>query len=131
MLNALILMLMSGALVEAPGNVIRCEFPSTAEIGKPISVSVSPRPSLRDRPGLFRATMQLNGTDALPASIHPIRATDARDVMIRTKAGTSIVSIGLRDDGRAALKMALGGEEKTRVGECHGDLKYINRWLAS
>ena len=130
MLNALILTLLTGPIGAEAGNVIQCEFPGNSATEEAIRVSVAPRPSLRDRPGLFRVTMEMNGSYTLAASVQPIRATDERDVVIRTKGGESVLAIGLRDDGRAALSVQASNGDATRTGDCQGYADHLRRWLS-
>ena len=137
MLKALVLT----SLVEAfsPGTTpIQCEFPGLDATEKPITVQLEPRPSLKDQPGLFRVIMDLNGRLSLRASAQPILSTEDRDILIRgiTKK-KSMYSLGIRDDGKAALNIQLrlaGANEvskSTRVGQCQGMQAHIDRWLPS
>lgn len=137
MLNALILV----AFVETFGTgptAIKCDFPGEAMTQKPIQIVLEPRPSLKDRPGLFRVAMVLNGQTSMKALAQPIAGTDDRDIMIRgISRRKSTVTIGLRDDGAAALNMKTrksGSDEvsqSTRLGECRDFETHINRWLPS
>ena len=117
---------------------IQCDFPGVDAAEKPIRVLLEPRPSLKDQPGLFRVIMDLNGKMSLKAAAQPILSTEDRDILIRgiTKK-QSMYTIGLRDDGKAALNMQtrpLGGGEarkSTRLGECHGHEAHLEKWLQS
>ena len=137
MLNTLILM----AFVEtiaSQGSAIHCEFPGKEAAQKPIHVVLEPRPSLKDQPGLFRVVMEMNGRMSLKAAAQPILSTGERDVLIRgTTRRNSMYTIGLRDDGKAALNMQTrqaGDSEtlkSTRIGACRGYMPYLERWLPS
>ena len=85
MLNALILFV----LVETAtgGTAINCDFPGEDVAQKPIHVVLEPRPSLKDRPGLFRVRMLMNGRISLTGAAQPIPTTDERDVLIRGAQG--------------------------------------------
>ena len=129
MLNALVLMLLTGPLQAGQPEAIQCEFPGNTDTEQAILVSVAPQPSLRDRPGLFRVQMEMNGVYTMAASVQPISGTDERDVMIRTSTGGSTLAIGLRDDGRAALSLKATSGDATRTGDCRGYDRYLRRWL--
>ena len=137
MLNTLILM----AFVEtmtSQENAIHCEFPGKEAAQSSIHVVLDPRPSLKDQPGLYRVVMEMNGRMSLEAAAQPILSTDERDVLIRgiTKR-KSMYTIGLRDDGKAALNMQTRQEgaseilKSTRLGACRGFKSYLERWLPS
>lgn len=132
MLNALIFIsFLTGA---ASGDDFRCLFPGTETSEKPIEVTVRPHPSLKDRPGLFRVTMDLNGLVEVKAHAQPVNGE--ADVLIQGRLGpTATYTLGLRTDGLAALnlKTATAGAEPrnrlTRAGECRGFRTIIDRWL--
>ena len=137
MLNALILFVFVESAATENGT-IRCEFPGKEGNEKPIHVVLEPNPSLKDQPGLYRVMMELNGRPSLRALAQPITTTAERDVMIRGLHGeTTLYTVGLRDDGTAALNLKFGRsrdelENKlTRTGECRGFEAHLNRCLPS
>jgi len=122
----------------APDATIHCTFPGQGASQRPIEIVLDPRPSLKDRPGLWRVMMEMNGKMSLRGAAQPIKATAERDILIRgitTRKSTYV--IGLRDDGSAALRMdtrAKGANESrrtSRAGKCHGHENHIDRWLPS
>lgn len=136
MLNALVLTVFVETVGMMGSDAIQCDFPGQNPAEKSIRVVLDPRPSLKDQPGLFRVMMDLNGRVSVKASAQPIQSTDDRDVLIRgiTKR-KSMYTIGLRDDGKAALNMQMrqaGAEDvskSTRLGECRGHEAHLERWL--
>ena len=119
------------------GNAIECVFPPTGTGSKTIRVSLEPSPSLKDRPGLFRVMMTFGGSVRLRASAQPIASTEERDMLIQARgAREMVVTLGLRDDGAAALNMHPGtardtDKPGTRIGACSGATRYFDRWLSS
>lgn len=117
---------------------IHCSFPPGDVAARSIEVTLDPRPSLKDQPGLWRVMMDMNGKLSLRASAQPIRGTSERDVLIRgvTRKKSTYI-IGLRDDGTAALNMATPVEgspdprKELRAGVCRGFEPHIDRWLPS
>jgi hypothetical protein len=137
MLKAMILTLIVDTLGMGSDD-IKCNFPGNESTDKPIQVVLNPRPSLKDQPGLFRVIMEMNGAMSVRAAAQPIDSTTDRDIIIRGRtAGKSIYTIGLRDDGNAALNMKTRRaddpdvHEATRVGTCRNYQEYIDRWLSS
>lgn len=138
MLNTLILLMFVESFGAMQTEAISCDFPGLDVAERSIHVVLAPRPSLKDQPGLYRVMMEMNGQVTLRAAARPIHSTDDRDVLIRSVVGQrSVYSIGLRDDGKAALNMQTrrSGEteidKSTRIGECYGYERFINRWLPS
>ncbi|NNL19548.1 MAG: hypothetical protein HKP37_12480 [Boseongicola sp.] len=123
--------------VESLPEGIHCEFPSVPDGGKAMSVVLDPMPSLKDQPGLYRVMMEIEGKLTLKAAVQPIHSTDERDVLIHAKSPRSaVVTLGMRDDGAAALTLSTPGEssaeaQSTRIGACKGAEQHINRWLPS
>lgn len=111
---------------------IKCEFPAETVTEKAISITLEPRPSLKDQPGLFRVLMDLNhGAVSVRAAAQPITSTDDRDILVRgVTARRSIYTIGLREDGMAALNMKTKSADTTRVGACRNFETHFNRWLS-
>ncbi len=123
--------------VEGLPKGIRCEFPAADTGGKPVRVVLDPMPSLKDQPGLYRVMMEIEGKLTLKAAAQPMHAIDERAVLIRAKSPRqATVTLGMRDDGMAALTMSAPGaetpgEQSTRIGACRGADYYFNRWLSS
>lgn len=123
--------------VEGLPKGIRCEFPAADTGGKPVRVVLDPMPSLKDQPGLYRVMMEIEGKLTLKAAVQPIPSTDERAVLVRAKSpAKAIVTLGMRDDGTAALTMTAPGatspaEQTTRIGACRGADHHFNRWLSS
>ena len=137
MLNALITLVFVESAAMQSG-AIQCEFPGKEGNEKPIHVVLEPNPSLKDRPGLYRVMMELDGRSPLRGLAQPIVATAGRDIMIRGLHGnTKMYTVGLQEDGTAALNLKSGSSRKeletkmTRLGECRGFEAYLNRWLPS
>lgn len=135
MLTLLVAMMMQ-TISLGPDGPIHCDFPSPDGISSLIYVELEPRPSLKDQPDAFRVAMTLNGQGPLRASAKPIASTQDRDVLIqgRTKRHHTY-SLGLREDGKAALNISKPGAsaeevvKTTRIGDCHGHSTHLNRWL--
>lgn len=109
---------------------IHCDFPSPIEGGKNLRVLLDPMPSLKDQPGLYRVILRVEGNTPLKAAAQPVNSTPDRDVVIRAKtAPETTLSLGMRDDGTAAL--TLTNTATTRIGACTGLTPHINRWLPS
>lgn len=133
--------LMVTALLEhlTPGpRMASCTFPPTEPGGRPITVSVEPRPSLMDVEHRFRVRLHLGGEAHIAGLAQPIDRTEERDVLIRARAsGEFSYTIGVRDDGLAALNLLpLGGivegqRAETRKGACRGFSLLLDAWLRS
>lgn len=87
---------------------------------------------------MFRVMMMMNDRLSLKAAAQPILSTEDRDILIRgTTRRKSMYTIGIRDDGNAALNMQTRDartndvSKSTRVGTCHGHETVIERWLPS
>lgn len=136
MLTLLVAMMMQTTTIE-PDGPIYCDFPSPDGGTQLIYVELEPRPSLKDQPGHYRVAMTLNGQGPLHASATPITTTKDRDVLIqgRTKRQHTY-SLGLREDGKAALNIAKPGAsaeeviKTTRIGDCHGHSIHLQKWLS-
>lgn len=136
MLTLLVAMIMQIETLGQSGP-IHCDFPSPDGGASMIYVELEPRPSLKDQPGLYRVAMTLNGQGPLHASAKPIVSTLDRDVLIqgRTKRHHTY-SLGLRDDGKAALNISKPGAsaeevvKTTRIGDCHGHSVHLQKWLS-
>ena len=114
---------------------IQCSFPAADADQRTITVQVEPRPSLKDQPGLFRVIMAMNERQHMRASARPIAATDDRDIMIRAiTPKKNMYTIGLRDDGKAALNIQKPNpttsepDSSTRFGYCTNFEDHINLW---
>lgn len=137
MLGAMLFSVMLSG-VEAETRSITCEFPGRDSAEKRIIVTLEPRPSLKDQPGKFRVIMDLNERVTVRAAAAPITSTEERDILIRgITRKKSMYTIGLRDDGAAALNMQTkkaGAEEvtkSTRTGTCRGFDALLEKWLPS
>lgn len=120
------------------GGDISCFFPGPAITDSVISVRVKPVPSLQDRPGSYRLSMQINDQGPIPGLVQPIVKTETDDILIRSASGRNFAfTIGLRGDGKAALKLmdtrqdAKAGEPEVRVGSCDNFTGYMRHWLAN
>lgn len=130
--------LLLGAVLETTGlgqRPMACLFPGQRQGEAPIEVVLTPRPSLKDIPGLYRVEMALNGATYLKAAAQPIAATEGRDVMVRATEGErTIYTVGIDDAGRAALNVLVtsnaeaSGFETNRAGHCRGYERYIKKW---
>ena len=136
MLNALILTVFVETFAPMGSTAIHCDFPGRDAAETSIHVTLDPQPSLKDQPGLYRVTMGLNGRMSLKASAQPIHSTEDRDILIRgITARKSMYTIGLRDDGVAALNMQTkrAGDDEvskaTRIGACRNFEAQLDRWL--
>ena len=133
-------LLLATAMINSTGDgkPITCSFPALDNVKRAITVNVDPKPSLKDQPEQFRVLMNMNQNGALPAAAAPIASTQARDVMIRAFSDADrVYTIGLRDDGRAALNIQTVGETgtgsntETWFGFCVNAKVYIDQWLSS
>ena len=131
MITTALLTLMMGTTLTGSDD-ITCEFPSPDGKAPHLSVAVRPAPSLRDRPGLFRAKLTVGKRDALEATLHPLLNTTARDMGLMAKGEDNLVyAMGLVEDGDAALNIRLLGTKasETRIGTCEGLDPHMNHWL--
>ena len=115
-----------------------CTFPATEPDQRAISVVVEARPSLMDVGERYRISLHLGNEREVAGLAQPIDRTDERDVLIRARASDQLIyTIGLRDDGRAALNLLRvsrakdGGGTETRTGACHDFMALMNAWLRS
>ncbi len=126
-----------GTLSAGP-HMVSCTFPATAPGEGTIRVAVEARPSLMDVDERYRISLHLGDEGEAPGLAQPIDRTEERDVLIRARASNDLVyTIGLRDDGRAALNLlriarsAGGARTETREGHCHDHRPLLNAWLRS
>ena len=136
MVEALIL----GAMMETIGLGTRpmaCTFPGTQVGEDAIEVVLTPRPSLKDLPGLYRVEMAVNGALRLPAAAQPITTTDQEDIMVRASDRPSrIYTVGVDAKGNAALNLLVRDDpnaaphEAMRVGHCRNYQKALKKWSA-
>ncbi len=127
----LVVTMLEGAQIEATG--IECRFPQMSEEHRVIHLKLDPMPSLKDQPGLYRVMMNLNGKMKMKAQAQPIETTGHRDVLVlaRSKSET-IYTLGMRDDGSAALTMRRNDEvAPARIGSCRGHEALMNAWVPS
>lgn len=125
--TAMVLALLGTAAI-TDDNEIHCDFRGGGTDG--VYIVLEPSPSLWDRPDQFRLRVTMNDRTML-AKARPIADTQDRDVMINTTGKRSrALSIGLREDGRAALNIrSQNAEPRTLRGACNGNLEVIDRWL--
>ena len=123
-----------------PGpRILACTFPAPTDETQPISLAVEARPSLMDRVDRFRVMVQIDfdAENAVAGLAQPIERTDDRDVLIRARAADeTYYTIGLRDDGLAALNLlrTVGDEAEhleTREGACRDYKAVLDDWLQS
>lgn len=117
----------SAALAAGLRSDIQCSFRGVEKDPGTVTLTVDPRPSLKDRPGLYRVMIAVEGR-RIRGHAQPLHSTEERDVLIRARTATnSVYSLGIRDDGAAAFFVAEGkGDGLTFVGRC----KYHERWLS-
>ena len=131
MMTTALLTLMMGTTLTGTGD-ITCDFPPDDAAGTHLSVALRPAPSLRDRPGFFRAKLSIGNRDSLQATLSPIEITKARDMGLTAKGNDNLIYVmGLQDDGQAAINIRLQGTKasETRTGTCNGIDKHMNHWL--
>lgn len=129
------------ALIEtlAPGpRMLACTFPAPSPADAAISLEVEARPSLMDRDGQFYVLVHLGDERRVGGLAQPIDRTTDRDVLIRAQASEELFyTIGLRDDGLAALNLLRirptpdAERVETRSGECRDYQKVLDTWLSS
>ncbi len=111
-----------------------CDFPAVDADQKGITMTLNDRPSLKDQPGLYRVELHMDGHGALLATAQPITTTEERDALVLAHtAAKSVVTVGFRDDGRAALSLreSANSEPETWIGRCRGFEGPLKRWLGS
>ena len=130
-------------LAMGPAKPIVCDFRPAEPGATPLSVMMTPVPSLKDKRAVWRVKMELTapqstGTMRVRAAAKPIDKTSARDVLIRgISRSQTRFTVGLRDDGMAALSIvrpatdSRAQTEETRVGHCQNYQPHIGRWLTS
>ena len=110
---------------------IACTFRGESWQEPVVAVQLEPVPSLKDRPGLYRVMMHL-GAQKVRANAQPIDTTADQDVMIRAKAGAeTYYTIGLREDGAAAMHVAHDGSGRTLTGQCQYHERWFPGWLGA
>lgn len=108
---------------------IDCTFSGETWAEPVVAVTLEPVPSLKDRPGLYRVMMQI-GTARVRGNAQPITTTAEPDVMIRAKAGAeTYYTIGLRQDGIAAMLVSQGGDARTLTGLCQHHETWFPGWI--
>lgn len=133
--------LLLGALVDTigvGGRPVACTFPGRTIEETSIEVVMTPKPSLKDLPGLYRVEMDVNGAFTLTAAAQPIRATDIQDVIVRgTRGDHTHFTLGFDANGQAALNIMVDDgpdqspREATRAGQCRNYERAIQRWSIS
>ena len=124
------------AVVPGP-KLLACTFPAADPGQNPIGVRVEAMPSLKDRTDRYRIRIYLDDESEFRGLAQPIDKTDDRDVLIRARAaGQLFYTIGLRDDGKAALNLLEVRPQKTperqetRAGTCRDFEGYLDSWLS-
>ena len=130
--------LLLGAMVdtlEMGGRPVACTFPGRTYNEETIDVVLTPKPSLKDLPGLYRVEMAVNDRFSLSASAQPIAATDSQDVIVRARSdGEAVYTVGFDAAGNAALNILVRGAteadalEATRAGHCRNYERALERW---
>ena len=116
--------------------VLACTFPAQTPDEQPIRIRVESLPSLRDNGNIFRVRLLLGASGEFRGMAQPIDRTEDRDVLIRAETSDkTFYTIGLRDDGLAALNLLQLGEtdphRETRRGTCRDHKVLLNTWLTS
>ena len=126
MFEATAVLALLGTVAINDEETIYCDFHGN----EAIHLTLKPTPSLWDQPENFRLHLTMNDRTVV-ANAAPIADTAERDVMIRpTGTRDRMLAIGLRDDGRAALNIrSRDAEPQTVMGDCRGNLGYLDRWL--
>lgn len=95
-----------------------------------LAVTLEPVPSLKDRPGLYRVMVEVEGT-TLRGNAQPMAQTAEDDVMIRAKSGDeTFYTLGLRRDGAAAMYVSQTGASLTLTGWCQRHERWFPGWLS-
>jgi len=107
---------------------IACTFKGDTMDEPVVSVTLEPVPSLKDRPGLHRVMMKVDDAK-VRANAQPIDATVETDVMIRARTRSdTLLTIGLREDGVAAIHVVGGETELTLHGRCEQHEEWFPLW---
>ncbi len=130
--NLVGLMVMETARALTGEAAISCTFPPTkSDPGPAIVLGVTPTPSLRDLPGLFRVTLDFGGKHPMRGTVQQARASNHDAVILR---GTSKqhfrYAIGLSRTGQAVLTIQAPANvaPASRQGLCIGHDKPMQRW---
>ncbi|MEL7026686.1 MAG: hypothetical protein AAGO57_05575 [Pseudomonadota bacterium] len=122
--------ILTAAAIGGDGD-IACRFSSDDTKISPIEMTLSPVPSLKDRPGIYRVMMAV-GEAKLRANAQPMIETADADVMVRAKASSGMTyTVGLRWDGAAAMYVARPGGGVTFTGWCQHHENWFPTWLGA
>lgn len=83
--------------------------------------------------GQFKVEIHL-GREAIRGRVVPFDKSEARDVVMRARAGDEVYLIAVRDDGSAVLRYratADSAETLTSQGSCRNFERHLDRWLSS
>lgn len=110
-----------------------CAFRANGE-GIPAEVRIVDPELEMTTNGQFKIDIHM-GSEALHGRVVPYDKSEARDVVMRARAGDEAVYlIALRDDGTALLRYRPAGENVeivTSQGSCKDFERHLERWLAS
>ncbi|MEM9709499.1 MAG: hypothetical protein AAF871_11995 [Pseudomonadota bacterium] len=111
------------------GDGIHCAFGGSDLQAPPVAVTLYPVPSLKDRPGLSRVMVDVEG-HRLRGNAQPIDNTSDDDVLIRAQNERSeFYTLGLRLDGAAVLHVGGQDLDETRFGRCEFHEDWFPGWL--
>ncbi len=132
MLAGALLTIMMGTTSLGASDRITCDFALIDSDRASLNVELRPKPSLRDKPGLFRLKMQVGTRSPVQATAQPIDTTEDRDVSVTAKGADDLFyALGVNQAGQAALNIRMGGTtaSETLFGNCRGITKHMDRWL--
>ena len=117
---------------------VHCTFPAARAHEAPIELRVTPRPSLKDRPGAYRVEFEIDGRLRLFGAAQPIPRTERRDAILRAVQNeTRFYTLGIDDRGVAALNVldtaetTVNSRDHTRSGRCQNYERYLDDWAGS
>ena len=126
------LMVMEAARVLAGETAMTCSFPPNADDkGPTIAVSVTPMPSLRDLPGLYRVRLDVNRTLQMQGTVERVTKSDLDAVVLRGASDRQFhYAIGLHRSGEAVLSIQAPVDlpPASRPGHCIGHDKPMRHW---
>ena len=126
------LMVMEAARALGGEVAMTCSFPPNAgDKGPTIAVSVTPTPSLRDLPGLYRVRLDVNQTLHLQGTVRRALNTELDAVVLKGASDRQFLyAIGLHRSGEAVLTIQAPVDlpPSTRPGRCIGHDKPMQHW---
>jgi hypothetical protein len=112
---------------------IICAFPDAYAPGLPREVRIADPEFDMSTNGQFKVAIRF-GDEALLGRVAPSDKSEARDVVVRARAGDEVYLIALRDDGTALMRHR-PAEDADKVliseGSCTGFEALLDRWLQS